>query len=468
MGNCNTASACGSSEEKDTYNQAFGESSGISKKCRDDVYSIMKNKHGLSKFSIDYHDAGKNFSESAWELLGRYIANNNQLKEIRMYSNAKLLTDSNMPSLFKELTSSSSIEMLFFGGNEFGSVGIQSMAPFLKNSNNLYGMNLCNNNFQGEVFETLIHALNGVPIEVLYCALCKIDDASVLGNCILPNLRDLELGYNNIQKMGSLERYTNLIEIELTSYHDKSHGTIGIDGCKSIASLLANKRSNLEKLNLWDNKIHDEEAEILAESLKHNTKLKCLFLENLDCNYNTGNGMTERGFRAFSKLLADTTSIDSTYNSNHTLTRLKLPDYHHYFNDRQTGWHGTPKMLELWNNIEAMMKINNTKLSSGKCFRSEASRRQHIGRRKVIDTQLNSKSRTEICNLQEVSSKFSSLFVDIDSFLLPYVISLIGKNSSQNDVYQVLLAMAPQLSSHRYVGKTDVSNTGKTRKRSLF
>lgn len=52
MGNCNTTSASGS-EGEDTYYQAFGESSGISKKCRDEVYSIMNNRRGLSKFSID-------------------------------------------------------------------------------------------------------------------------------------------------------------------------------------------------------------------------------------------------------------------------------------------------------------------------------------------------------------------------------------------------------------------------------
>ena len=61
----------------------------------------------------------------------------------------------------------------------------------------------------------------------------------------------------------------------------------------------------------------DEEAELLATALKHNTSLKELHLSN-------NNGITERGHVAFLKLLNDVSSIENTYNSNHTLRECKL------------------------------------------------------------------------------------------------------------------------------------------------
>ena len=61
----------------------------------------------------------------------------------------------------------------------------------------------------------LINALDGGRIEELNLDRCNIEDISVLGNCTLPNLRELHLENSSVQNMGdisALQNYTNPYE----------------------------------------------------------------------------------------------------------------------------------------------------------------------------------------------------------------------------------------------------------------
>jgi len=69
--------------EEEQFNQAFGDHTGIHEDCRDDIDNIKDNNDDVSKFELISSDAGR-FTDLAWELLGRYIANNNRLTEIGM------------------------------------------------------------------------------------------------------------------------------------------------------------------------------------------------------------------------------------------------------------------------------------------------------------------------------------------------------------------------------------------------
>jgi hypothetical protein len=75
----------------------------------------------------------------------------------------------------------------------------------------------------------------------------------------------------------------------------------------------------LTNLLLGNTGIGDEGIEILANSLKDNTKLKELNLEN-------NSNITVKGRRVLLKLLVDVSSIERTYNSNHTLTSCHLDE----------------------------------------------------------------------------------------------------------------------------------------------
>ncbi|EJK51126.1 hypothetical protein THAOC_29738 [Thalassiosira oceanica] len=85
-------------------------------------------------------------------------------------------------------------------------------------------------------------------------------------------------------------------------------------GTGVIAASLANPECRLEDLYLSQSNIGDEGAATLAGGLCNNQRLTRMSLDN--------NNITEHGWNAFSSILCDTSSINATYNSNHTLQDL--------------------------------------------------------------------------------------------------------------------------------------------------
>jgi len=229
-------------------------------------------------------------SDLAWKLLGRYIANNTHLKTVSLRSCG--ISDEKMALLFSGLTSSSSISEFDVTINEFGIEGLRSMIPFMSNSPQLINLGVGgNNNINSESFEVLARVLHGRLVEKLYLFDCNITDISALDTYNLPHLQLLHLSENNI----------------------------GRDGCITISNLLQQEGSTLKQLYLASTEMGDEGAELLATSLKHNTKLESLSIPK--------NNITKRGKNAFLKLLVDASSIENTYNSNHTLMTLLFELY---------------------------------------------------------------------------------------------------------------------------------------------
>jgi len=95
-----------------------------------------------------------------------------------------------------------------------------------------------------------------------------------------------------------------------------SWNNFGRAGCEALATMLQDPSCNLTWLDLSrNNRIDDSCATILAHSLKGNCKLHSLNL--------SGNGaITENGWDAFSQVLCNTSSVNDTYLSNHTLRDL--------------------------------------------------------------------------------------------------------------------------------------------------
>ena len=161
---------------------------------------------------MDYSDAD-NFSDSAWELLGEYIASNEYLECVDLESCRSYLTDSAVSSLFRNWTRSESLKKLLdLSSTFFGIVGIRNMVPFLKNSRNLCGLDIgSNNNINTECFRVIVEALHiGGSIDTLRLRDCNIKDITALENYFLPHLQLLNLISNNIRGIPSLESYANL------------------------------------------------------------------------------------------------------------------------------------------------------------------------------------------------------------------------------------------------------------------
>ena len=91
---------------------------------------------------------------------------------------------------------------------------------------------------------------------------------------------------------------------------------IGNVGCETLANLLSDPISNLLHLDLGSNAINSEGAAALANGLANNTKMKLLCLAGITIDRSVKD--------VFSKLLCNTSSINNTYSSNHTLEHLML------------------------------------------------------------------------------------------------------------------------------------------------
>ena len=122
-----------SEADDELYRQAFGDYSGISIHC---LRSIRRIKNNLSNYNyddtkllLDGFDAER-FTNQAWRLLGRYIANNTHLYELDL--DGCNLTDEKMALLFTELVKSSSLKTFHINDNSFGINGVRSMIPFLR------------------------------------------------------------------------------------------------------------------------------------------------------------------------------------------------------------------------------------------------------------------------------------------------------------------------------------------------
>ena len=104
---------------------------------------------------------------------------------------------------------------------------------------------------------------------------------------------------------------------------DVSHNTsITVKGLSSFSILLQSERCSLKYLDLSDMHIGDDGAAALAEVLARNKSLKRLeFSEPLSMFRRVfpESGITATGWSAFARLLCDTSSINNTYLSNHTL-----------------------------------------------------------------------------------------------------------------------------------------------------
>ena len=91
--------------------------------------------------------------------------------------------------------------------------------------------------------------------------------------------------------------------------------SITTQGWKTFANLLRSPTCMLKKLDLFENSIDDDTLATFANALVHNRSLSALLL-------GANEDITERGWAPFKNVICDTSSIDATYSSNHTLRQL--------------------------------------------------------------------------------------------------------------------------------------------------
>ena len=154
-------------------------------------------------------------------------------------------------------------------------------------------------------------------------------DITIL-RCILGGEMDHDLA-TTLSSNTNMETFTiHLTELntELREYvsamgrHERLHtlnfsnNFIGRAGCDALSNLLKNPNSNLLTLKLYDNRLDDMCVATIADALIINRKL-----QRLDLDRNAQ--ITSDGLEVFKQVLCDTSSINATFLSNHSLNEIE-------------------------------------------------------------------------------------------------------------------------------------------------
>jgi Ran GTPase-activating protein (RanGAP) involved in mRNA processing and transport len=321
------------------------------------------------------------------EFLANIINNNKHIKSISI--DATNFGDRLTKKLFETLTTQK-LESLSFGSNGIGIIGVRQMGSFLKNSHNLVSLSMRGNRpIDSACFNIITNSLlDKEHLRRLDFSGCSITDSFSL-DLSRKNLRNLEL-------------------LNLTG------NNIGKHGCIILSKQLSKSGCSLKKLYLKNTGIGDEEAKELASSLKHNTNLETINIEE-------NRRITEEGCRYFLATLLDISSANTTYSSNHSLLICSLPI----------------KVIPPTKFVDLVCKLNRES-------KAEAS---NTGTNKVVQFYLNSATSKELCSIEEVYYSYGKYLANIDVLLLPKVLSLIASNHDQTELYKALITTAPNLMS---------------------
>ena len=187
--------------------------------------------------------------------------------------------------------------------NIAGGVGQKILEAYQENNSNITDINISRMGFEngGEhiIAQTLRRCTNLTHISLTWCNNIINDDQT------WSNINEGQL----LPIVEALREHRSLEKLHLC------YDRIGNAGCGAIATLLSDPISNLHTLYLSNNLIDNEGAATLANGLANNTKLKELYLD--------GNLMdNQSGVDIFSEVLCNTSSINNTFLSNHTLEKL--------------------------------------------------------------------------------------------------------------------------------------------------
>ena len=206
---------------------------------------------------------------------------------------------------------------------DFGDEGARLFALALGScKKSLQRLDLQNNNIADEGMVDIITALSMHP-HLEYLDLdgngLRKDGCVALGTllrCSATKLRKLFISHNEINDEGIEALVLALRSCScLQSLNICASPSITTRGWQRFATILESPNSNnLESISIASNNVDDEAAATFANALMNNRKLEELIL-----NYNP---ITNIGWLAFSKVLCNTSSVNATFLSNHTLCFL--------------------------------------------------------------------------------------------------------------------------------------------------
>ena len=264
----------------------------------------------------DFHDGFISSDASDYSRLGAAIGNNTYLEELVVALDDEDSLDAANNEFFDGLKRNSSISDLELHCNGHilvGGVEHEILKSHQKINNNLTYLRINSAVLDNGGGDAIIETLR-------WCTIIKT----------------INFGYNNItdeQLLPIVEAIKRGCKTSLESLF--LHGN-SVSNASALATLLADPNSNLQFLNLNTNQIGNEGATVIANSLANNIKLKTLCLRR--------NPFDQSAVGIFCTVLCNTSSVNTTYCSNHTLDTLRL-------SDEQEGQHA--------DHLSSIMRLNN-------------------------------------------------------------------------------------------------------------
>mmetsp|Transcript_30708 Transcript_30708/g.52525 ORF Transcript_30708/g.52525 Transcript_30708/m.52525 type:complete len:507 (+) Transcript_30708:69-1589(+) len=277
--------------------------------------------------------------------LGYFIGKSKYLEKLRIFSWGE--GQNTEAFIIDGINHNQSINSLRIGTDLRG-VSFRNLRPFFRNNNNLYQLEF---NFEVglECAESIAFVLDEnrcQSLESLRFEDCNLGEEgfAVIATALrtYPELEELHLQHNNIGLMGCIALRdmmrgwgaSNLKTLDLdgNAIGDQglqalltamtnstleqlylSNNLITAVGLRSLSDYFQSESCCLKTLNILGNDFGDEGAVALADILMGNKSLTSLhFISHQS-------GITNAGWAAFSKLLCDPSSINSTYLSNHNI-----------------------------------------------------------------------------------------------------------------------------------------------------
>ena len=298
---------------------------------------------------IDYVPEGAN--DMGW--LGYFVSKNNHLKELYFREFDYMSIDIIKPFIRGVINNRSIYKLGFNNMDLMGGRIFTMLSPFFENSPILSHLTIHNCHLTDDGWRLLALAigsskhksLESVSVQNTNTGMALVDIITALS--MHPNLQMLYLignliGANGCVALATLLRHScsmleslhlasNQIDDEgidalvpvLKNYGSLNHlwlssnPSITSRGWQKVASVLESPNSNLESLRIVDNGVEEESVTVFASALRSNCTLKTFSIRS-----SGESSLTEEGWESFSNLLCDTSSINATFLSNHTLQSL--------------------------------------------------------------------------------------------------------------------------------------------------
>jgi len=226
------------------------------------------------------------------------IGNNNTLRDVCFDMPLGVSDRIASSACFQGLRRNESIRSLGLSRCELSrGVGLEVLKAFEENRDHLVKFALwrCQLRFGGRaaLSATLLRCKNLTDISL---SSCQIDDSMV------ENIVQAVKGHQGLNRL------------------DLSENSIGRVGCEALSTLIEDPNcGSLKNLDLRNNAIDDDGAKAIVNGLSSNQTLETIYLDDND-------DVSAQGWDAFSKLVCDTSSLNDTHSSNHTLRMIASND----------------------------------------------------------------------------------------------------------------------------------------------